>query len=125
MARTSLVAPDLTVGAEMVSALEKSRIQVAVALWMLTDEYSDWKFVISSPDFQDLHQSYSRIRTAAEQAGISYEQIPPVLVLMTTDSFIQSLRSIFAKTKNVLGMRLGGQTIGDRYVEDAYVYKIA
>jgi len=109
----------------MVSALEKSQIQVAVALWMLTDEYSDWKFVISSPDFQDLHQSYSRIRTAAEQAGISYEQIPPVLVLMTTDSFIQSLRSIFAKTKNVLGMRLGGQTIGDRYVEDAYVYKIA
>ena len=29
-----------------------------------------------------------------------------------------------AKAKDVLGMRLGGQTIGNRFIENAYVYRI-
>jgi hypothetical protein len=35
------------------------------------------------------------------------------------------LRRIFAKTKSVEGMRLGGQMIGDRFIEDAWVYRIS
>jgi hypothetical protein len=42
-----------------------------------------------------------------------------------TDPFIRALRRLFGKTKSVEGMRLGGQMIGDRFVEDAYVYRIS
>jgi hypothetical protein len=41
------------------------------------------------------------------------------------DPFIKSLRRMFGKTKSVEGMRLGLQTIGDRFVEDAFVYRIS
>jgi hypothetical protein len=124
MARTSLVTPDLIVGDKMVNALEHSHIDVAVAMWMLSDEYSDWKFVLSSSDFKDLHQAYSNVRRIAEEAGIAYEDIPPVLILQTSEPFITALRSVFGQTASVHGMRLGGQKWGDRYLEDAYVYKI-
>ena len=47
------------------------------------------------------------------------------MILPLTDRSIKALRRIFAKAKNVEGMRLGGQMIGDRFVEDAYVYRIS
>ena len=40
------------------------------------------------------------------------------------DPFIRVLRKIFGKTRSVEGMRLGGQMIGDRFIEDAYVYRV-
>jgi len=49
---------------------------------------------------------------------------PTLTILPMSDPFIRELRRTFAKTKNVEGMRLGGQTIGDRFVEDAFVYQI-
>jgi hypothetical protein len=37
---------------------------------------------------------------------------------------IQALRRVFATTKDTYGMRLGGQTFGDKFIEDAFVYRI-
>jgi hypothetical protein len=126
MAKTSLVAPDIDIGCEIVKALEKSKIKVVVALWLLSDEFSDWKLVISSPSFQrvGIHGAYLEMRKAIENAGIPYEKTPPITAMRTTDPFVKTLRALFGHTASVLGMRLGGQRIGDRYVEDAYVYKI-
>jgi hypothetical protein len=47
------------------------------------------------------------------------------MIFPTKDPFIRELRRIFGKTKSVEGMRLGGQLIGDRFLEDAYVYQIS
>jgi hypothetical protein len=38
--------------------------------------------------------------------------------------FIETLRQIFGTAADTYGMRLGGQTIGDQYLEDAFVYRI-
>jgi hypothetical protein len=38
--------------------------------------------------------------------------------------FIKALRETFAKAVDVYGMRLGGQTFGDQFLEDAFVYRI-
>jgi hypothetical protein len=47
------------------------------------------------------------------------------MLFTTKDSFIRELHKIFGKTANVQGMRLGGQMIGGRFIEAAYVYRIA
>jgi hypothetical protein len=41
------------------------------------------------------------------------------------EPFIRDLRRIFGKAASVEGMRLGGQTIGGRGLDDAYVYRIS
>jgi hypothetical protein len=46
------------------------------------------------------------------------------MIFPIKDPFIRELRRLFGKAKEVAGMRLGGQTIGERFVSDAYVYKI-
>jgi hypothetical protein len=40
------------------------------------------------------------------------------------DKFIRELRRDL-KGENLEGMRLGGQSFGDRHIEDAYVYRIS
>lgn len=47
------------------------------------------------------------------------------MILPMADPFIKELRRLFGKTRSVEGMRLGGQMIADRFVQDAYVYRIS
>ena len=58
-------------------------------------------------------------------AGVTLEKTPPVMILPMSDPFIKELRRIFGKAKIVEGMRPGGQMIGDRFVQDAYTYRIS
>ena len=47
------------------------------------------------------------------------------MILSMNDRFIRELRRIFGKAKSVDGMRIGRQMIGDRFVEDAYMYRVS
>jgi hypothetical protein len=73
----------------------------------------------------DLDDAYLKVNRVLKSAGITAWQMPPIVLMKTTDSFIRALRKVFGRTTDVVGMRLGGQTWGDRYVDDAYAYKIA
>jgi hypothetical protein len=53
------------------------------------------------------------------------DKTPQLMIFPMTDPFIKVLRRTFGKTKSVEGMRLGGQMIGDRFIEDAFVYRIS
>jgi hypothetical protein len=41
-----------------------------------------------------------------------------------SNPMIQELRRAFGSTADTYGMRLGGQMFGDKYLEDAFVYRI-
>jgi hypothetical protein len=62
---------------------------------------------------------------ALDAGGFPMEKKPPVLILPMTDPFVRALRRYFGKAKSVEGMRLGGQTFGNRWVEHAYVYRVS
>lgn len=121
-----MVAADFTTGSELVQALDRSALSISVALWLYSPEYEDWRFVLASRrlDAAEPSEAYGLVHDALAAAGISLERTPPLLILKMSDPFIRALRRIFAKTKSVEGMRLGGQLIGDRFVEDALVYRI-
>jgi hypothetical protein len=97
-----------------------------VALWLYSTEHEEWRFVLASRRLDGVERSdaYGLVHDAFAAAGISLEQTPALLILKMQDPLVRELRRIFAKTKSVEGMRLGGQVIGDRFVEDALVYRI-
>ena len=126
MDRTALVATDLTAGSQLVEALEHSGLPVGVALWLYSTDYEDWRSVLASKRLDEarLSDAYGIIHDALSAAGVSLERTPVLLILRMSDPFIRALRRVFGKAKSVEGMRLGGQLIGDRFVEDALVYRI-
>lgn len=114
-------------GSEILEVLDRSNVKVSVALWMFLAEYEDWRLVISARPFDlpDPRDAYRLLRDSLASAGFPAQRTPPVIILPTHDPFICELRRTFGKTKSVEGMRLGGQMIGDRFVQDAYVYRIS
>lgn len=127
MDQALLVNIDIDLGREVISALETAGLTVNVALWAWLSEYEDWRLVLASRklDKEGPRQRYELINDATDAAGIGIQRAPEILVLKTTDPFIRELRRLFGKSKNVEGMRLGGQVIGGRFIRDAWVYLIS
>ena len=127
MDKAAMVSPDIDRGTELLDTLERAKVKVGVALWAFLSEYEDWRLIISARKFNlpDVRDAYGLLYDSLAPAGFTPRNTPPVMILRMTDPFIRDLRRVFGKTKSVEGMRLGGQMFGDRFVEDAYVYRIS
>ena len=127
MDKAALVNIDIQRGAEILDALDRANVRVSVALWAHLAEYEDWRLVLSARRFDamDLGDAYGLLHNRMADVGLTVEKTPPILILPMSDPSIRDLRRIFGKAKSVEGMRLGGQMFGDRFVEDAYVYRIS
>ncbi len=124
MDQATLVGPDISVASQALQVLDESGIMPAVAMWIVFSEYADWRLLLSSPLLDQTHllRAYEQV-TAALQ-GRFVGSLVPIMVLPMKDPFIRKIRSLFSKTKDVTGMRLGGQQIGNRFILNAYVYRI-
>jgi hypothetical protein len=127
MDKAALVEVDLGKSERIVTALEKAGVHVALAMWVHFSEYGDWRFVLASKklDVLTLGDAYLKINQILTEAGMTVWEVPTIFIMKTTDPFVRALRKVFGKASGVVGMRLGGQIWGDRYVDDAYAYKIA
>ncbi len=126
-----MVTIDISQGAEILEILDVAQVRVNVALWMFLSEFEDWRLVVSARqlDTADPRDAYRLLhdalsRGSAARGGSVLMNLPAIMVLPTNDPFIRALRRMFGKARSVEGMRLGGQMIGDRFVQDAYVYRI-
>lgn len=126
MDKAAMVSIDISRGSELLDILDRAKVKISVALWVFLAEYEDWRLVVSSRQFDspDPRDAYSLLHETLAAAGLPPHKIPVLLILPTSDPFIKELRRLFGKTRSVGGMRLGGQMIGGRFVQDAYVYRI-
>jgi hypothetical protein len=124
MDQATLVGPDVNAGLEALAVLDAAQIKPVVALLAFLPEYEDWRLVLSSPSLDQTHQLKAYDKVFEIWQGRFVSSLPPTMILPTKDPFIRELRKLFGKTKDVSGMRLGGQTIGNRYISNAYVYRV-
>jgi len=127
MDKTALVGADFAAGEEVLKALDQSELKITVALWVYSSDHEDWRLLLTSRmlDSLDLQDAYRLVHDRLSQSGFPAERVPPVIILSTKDPFVRTLRRLFAKAQSVAGMRLGGQSIGNRFIEDAYALRIS
>jgi len=127
MDKTLLVSMELEQGSQILRILDEAGLKIKVTLWVVLDEYGDWRLLLCSRRFDELGLggAIDLVNRALATAGFPIEDKPPILILPMSDPFVRSLRHIFGKTSNVEGMRIGGQQIGNRWVEDGYAYRIS
>lgn len=126
MDKTALVNFDIENGNEVVEALDRADKAPKVALWAKLPEYEDWRLVIASDRLSQTGplDAYSEVNAAIDQAGIPGWKRPLISLRTMDKPFIRVLREKFGPAADVYGMRLGGQSFGDQYLEDAFVYRI-
>jgi len=126
MAKGTLVGIDIERGERLLSVLDKAGFPVTVALWLLNEEFGEWQLVLSSPiyDKSGPKTAYLQLQEAvsASDPELMYEL--PVTLRGNRNTLIRNLRKLFAKSVSVEGMRLGGQSVGGVWIEDAHVYRI-
>jgi hypothetical protein len=127
MSKIALVGFEVETGSKILKILDDAGLQVKVALWAVLPEYEDWRLVLSSRKFDevDLREAYGLLHKALDAAGFPLERTPSIVILRSSDPFIKALRKIFGKSQSIEGRRPGGQMIGDRFVEDAYAYRVS
>jgi hypothetical protein len=124
MDQAILVGPDIDIGRDAVVALDAAGLKPVVAMMAVFPEYGDWRLVLSSPALEQTRLLKAHEQVAAVLRGDFVSRLPVVMIFPTKDPFIRELRKIFGKARSVAGMRLGGQTIGNRFIDNAYVYRI-
>jgi hypothetical protein len=126
MAPATLVDFDIENGNEVINALDRDGKAPNVALWAKLPDYEDWRLILASEHLDQISPrvGYSQIHEAIDRAGISRHRQPTVFLRPMDNPMIQELRRTFSSTADTYGMRLGGQTFGDKYLEDAFVYRI-
>jgi hypothetical protein len=124
MDQATLVNLDVDAGIKVLNALDAANLKITVALWLASSDYSDWRLILSSPALDQTHplKAYEQVAEVLHEQSVQVH--PPILILPTKDAFIRYLHRMFGKSKDTNGMRLGGQTIGNRFISDAYVYRV-
>jgi hypothetical protein len=124
MDRATLVDLDIDAGNSVIAALDGAKVAPKVALWMTTPDHEDGRLIIASPGLDQTHPLRAYEQVARILHGKFAHSQPNITILRMRDPLVQRLRQVFGKTKSVAGMRLGGQTIANQYISDAYVYRI-
>lgn len=126
MGTPTLVTFDIENGERVVDALDKAGKPPNVAIWAKLPDYEDWRLVIASDrlDQSSEFSGYSEINEAIRKAGIPFHRKPTIFLRPMDNPMIQALRSTYASMSDNHGMRLGSQMFGDKYLEDAVVYRI-
>jgi hypothetical protein len=125
MVKTTLVGPDLALGRETLRVLDAAEFPITAALWLLQKERGDWNLVIATPLRDKLGgiEAYGRLHSVLSKQDLSFIEIP-IRLESSRHPLIKALRKIFGKAASVEGMRLGLQSIGGVWIDDAYVYRI-
>ena len=126
MDSTALVNFDIENGEKVIEALDKAGKAPNVALWAKLPDYENWRLVLASDHLDQTSQfsGYMDINAAMDKAGIPSHLQPSIFLRPMDNPMIQALRNVFSSTADVKGMRLGGQRFGDKYLEEAFVYRI-
>jgi hypothetical protein len=125
MATAALVNLDIENGERIVKALDEDGKSPNVAIWAKLPEYESWRLILASEHLeQQSALGYGQINAALRKANFPISRKPAIYLRPMSSPMIAALRKIFGGAADVYGMRLGGQTFGDKYIEDAFVYRI-
>ena len=125
MDKAVLVGPDLDKGSKIVQILDDAGLKVNVAFWALLSDYSDWRLFLASRKFDaiELAAAYGLLHKALDAGGISLRETPIIGIFHNTDPFIRALRKECRNAR--IGRRLGPYMVGNRSVEDGYIYRVS
>lgn len=129
MDKTTLVERDYKDGEMLIRQLDECGFPVHSALWIYNSEAEQWRFVIASKKvtFIGYKQSYSKIKDIISQ------QMPSSFGIRLHDISVTSPSNILIDTlsqavqtapDSISGIRFSNNSIGNSYIEDAYIYRL-
>lgn len=125
MVKDSLVGIDVELGTRVLEALDAAGFAVPAALWVRWGEEHKWHLLLATPLYDRLGPGNAYRRLVDALWKVDYDWVrSPIRLESTRKPFVRALRQLYGKAADLPGMRLGGQMIGDTWIDEAYIYRV-
>ena len=118
----------INAGRELTQGLDSAGLPVSGCLWLYKSESNLWRLVIASPEVTTSgpKKTYRKIRSVLSKMPDSGSQLTlhDISVVEETDSLISLLRSAIKTGNGIAGIRFSRNTVGGRFIDDAYIYRL-
>lgn len=126
MGSTILVGDDISLGREMLKALDDAGVDVRACLWFYHAPASEYRFVVAMRGIDEKGPlwGYGRVDAPLRNAGLFDRfQSDRIVVKDANDPLIKAVRSMIRSAKPSNGMRITNSYVNGEYIEDAYIYR--
>jgi hypothetical protein len=116
-------------GADLTRKLDELGVPIDAALWFFSPEINEWRLLFASPelDVKGPREVYRKVHAAIEDLGEQSSTIPLSLIslLGPTADLLQLLRAAVHTGPGIHRIRFTRNMINGRFIEDAFVYRVA
>lgn len=113
-------------GGDLLRELDRHNFPARAALWLYKEEPDEWRLVIATPHLRSMGplKNYKSVQRVIAKIETPLK-LRSVALVDTRDRMIKGLATTLPRRAAASGVRLSHTVIGGRYVEDAYVYRVA
>ena len=115
-------------GAELTRRLDQRNWPVTASFWYFVPEENQWKLIFATPRLltHGPAVAYYSIRLAVSgQLREQFVNLKQIVVVPPNDEVVRALGLAINTGWTISGIRFSHNTINGRFIEDAYVYRIA
>ena len=112
-------------GENVVRLLDKRRFPLRAALWFYLSDKDEWRLFLGMPEvrIKGPKKLYRQIQGVLAK-GEDLVPLSSVVLVDSKDPLVQLLRTA-VRIDDVGGVRFSRNTINGRFIEDAYIYRLA
>ena len=128
MVKDTLVESWIQAGLLLTQSLDEAGFPVVASFWFYDTETNEWQLKIASPavDKEGPLEAYRRIQIILRQKPqLKSLSLNDISVLSPKDELVRNLRMALRTGRTLTGIRFTRNRVGDEYIEDAYVYRVA
>ena len=128
LVKETLASETISLGKNLVLALDKAQFIVAAALWLYLPETRTWRLMIASPQVisEGPRKAYKKIQSVLSKLSSAPARISlqDIAVVDSNDSFISLLRNAVRTEDGISDIRFTKNTINGFFIEDAHIYRL-
>jgi hypothetical protein len=116
----------LRAGEDLLRELDRHKFPARAALWLYKEEPDEWRLVIATPHLRSMGplRNYKSVQRVIAKIETPLK-LRSVALVDTRDRMIKGLSTPLLRRAAASGVRLSHTVIGGRYIEEAYVYRVA
>lgn len=113
-------------GENLLRELDRHKFPAKTVLWLYEDERDEWSLVIATPHLRSMGplKNYKSVQKVMRKIETPLT-LPSVALVDTKDRFIKELKTRTRRRAAASAVRLSHAYIGGRFIEDAYIYRVA
>lgn len=114
----------LQAGEDLLRELDRHKFPARTALWLYKEESDRWHLVIATPHLRSMGplKNYKSVQKVMSKIETPLK-LRYVALVDTRDRLIKGLAT--RRRSAVSGVRLSHAYVGGRFIEDAYIYRVA